>query len=523
MQNPRKKADQSPVATESSPSLFCGDQICEQLAKIEGLGIRELKAAVEDDELLIILSSPNQPTDDGDGLQKEFIEPSWPSLRKSKFNVVLHFGFIGSNGAKPYVLVKWQQDGNSSLERRWVLGQLAARLKTTVQMKKLFLYFAEGCQGPELAMAEDLVMSSFEALYKKCHWHRVRLATPNTALPKLKEIDPHRAIRLAGGLAYRRWINCNPDELTSLAIEADLEKFCRETGGLSFQVLKEADLDEQGLALLRAVGRPSKISPSRLILVEANKGAGLAPLLLIGKGITFDTGGINLKPHEAFVNCMKNDMGGAALMVQMFKSLLEAGYNRPLALAIPACENLVDGLSMKPGSIYRSYSGKSVIVEHTDAEGRLILADAIAYAQKQFSPYLSCTAATLTTAALRQFTNYFTAVHFAPEEWQTSLKTAGKTWGEQFTFWSEFLPFLKANYSKAADLTNMGRLPVAGSLGGGSSVAAHFLKQFSNLPLVHLDIFASCWNWSADYPGAGYGATGAPFNSLFQSIMELDS
>ena len=539
MQHPPKKKANFPAASQSegtnqtavllnqrdtidgTSDSIDGDRLCEQLATINECSISELKTQRDDDELLIILSPPSG-IQESSQLKDAFVEPSWPTMRKAKYNAVLHFGFGGENGARPYIVIEWTGPSNSNLERRWVLGQLATTIKSTFQLKKLYLYFADGCQGPELAMAEDLAMSSFEPLYRKCLWHRVRLAASPPTVTAIKEIDPYRPIRLNGGLAYRQWINCNPDELTSLAIEADLEKFCHGNPSLDFRVLKEADLDTEGLALLRAVGRPSKTSPSRLILVQANKQSGRDPLLLIGKGITFDTGGINLKPHEAFVNCMKNDMGGAALMVQIFKAVLQAGYKQPLVLAIPACENLIDGLSMKPGSIYRSYSGRSVIVEHTDAEGRLILADAIAYAQQKYRPYLSCTAATLTTAALRQFTNYFTAVHFAPTEWQTSLTSAGQAWGEEFTFWSGFLPFLKANCSKAADLTNMGRLPAAGSLGGGSSVAAHFLREFSNSPLVHLDIFASCWNWSGDYPGAGYGATGAPFNSLFQSLMILD-
>ena len=190
-----------------------------------------------------------------------------------------------------------------------------------------------------------------------------------------------------------------------------------------------------------------------------------------------------------------------------------------IVLVIPCCENLVAQKSMKPGSIVKSYKGKEVVIEHTDAEGRLILADALAYGEELYKPRKTMVAATLTTAALRQYTNYFTPVHFADKAFKDSLQAHGDQLGEGFVFWQKFAPFKDANLSPAADLTNMGRLNAAASIGGGSSCAAHFLKEFVDGPLVHFDIFATTWNWSTDYPGANYGATGAAFNSIFETLM----
>jgi leucyl aminopeptidase len=156
-----------------------------------------------------------------------------------------------------------------------------------------------------------------------------------------------------------------------------------------------------------------------------------------------------------------------------------------------------------------------VIIEHTDAEGRLILADTITYCEKHYRPNQSIIAATLTTASMRQFSNYITAVHFADQVFEKGMVDAANAWGERFTFWDDFLPFRDGNTTNAADLTNMGRLPNAANGAAGSNVAAHFLREFATAPLIHFDIFASTWNWSGQYPGAHYGATGAPFNSLF--------
>jgi leucyl aminopeptidase len=215
---------------------------------------------------------------------------------------------------------------------------------------------------------------------------------------------------------------------------------------------------------------------------------------------------------------MKNDMGGAGLMAQLFMGLVRSGYSKPIILAIPSCENAIDAMSMKPGVIIKSRSGKSVIIEHTDAEGRLILADTMSYICDNFAPLHMYTAATLTTASLRQFTNFFTPVHFASSDFKKTLIESSANYGEAFTFWDEFLPFLSGNKSNAADLTNMGRMPSHASMGGGSNVAAHFLKEFAKVPYTHLDIFNTIWNWSGDYPGAHYGCTGSVFNSLWATL-----
>jgi leucyl aminopeptidase len=285
--------------------------------------------------------------------------------------------------------------------------------------------------------------------------------------------------------------------------------------------MEEKELKENQMDLLLAVGQASKLSPSRLHLVTHNsKGDTRKPLLLIGKGVTFDTGGINVKHHDSHVNCMKNDMGGAALMSNLFMALVSSGFDYPLVLAIPSCENLVAEKSMKPGSIIKSRNGKTVIIEHTDAEGRLILADAINYCQEKMDPVQTLVAATLTTAVMRQFSGFYTAVHFADRKFQISLDQSSDQWAERFTHWDYFIPFKSGNYSNAADLTNMGRLPAATTGAAGSNVAAHFLREFATKPMIHFDIFASTWNWSGQYPGAHYGATGAPFNSLFSMLMD---
>ena len=433
-------------------------------------------------------------------------------LRMTKHNLKLHLGFLDGDQKRPYVVNEWSEAGANSLERRWLMNELRRAVYKNLNYRKLVVYFDEGCVESDLVIAEDLVTAADDSLSVDNAWDTVEFVRhPSVSFAN----DPYRDTRVEYLNGYRNWINTNPDDMTSIEIAAQLQRFSAKHN-CDCQVLEKVELEKKGLNLLCAVGQASRRSPSTLVLVTHNWKPG--GLLLVGKGVTFDTGGINVKVFENLVNAMKNDMGGAALMSNLFMALVTSGYAGPLALAVPACENLVAQESMKPGTVLKAYNGKKVFIEHTDAEGRLILADALSYANEQFKPGKTMVAATLTTAVLRQFTNFFTGVHFADPEFEQSLHSAGEMWGECFSVWQRFLPFLEANHTDAADLTNMGRMPSHSQMGGGSNVAAHFLKEFCPSPMLHFDIFATCWNWSSDYPGTGYGATGAPFNSLFHSL-----
>lgn len=465
------------------------------------------------EDLFIVIGSPGSRRS---AWVEQLMNQSATSMKRATHYLEHHVGFLAERGGCPYVVLSWTDAGASALERRWVLHKALRPLTKQFNCKKVVVFFEKGSGADVQAMAEDILTTSMTPRYEKSQLSYLKLLSPDQSFQREKDVAYNH--RLRGQLGYRAWMNENPDTLTSIEIGRRLDAFCRKNK-CGFEAFEVPELTKMGLNLLLAVGQASERSPSRLFIATHRLKQGVRPLMLVGKGITFDTGGINLKPHESFVNCMKNDMGGAGLMSQLFMSLVEAGYDGPLVLVIPACENLIGEGAMKPGSIIRSYAGKDVIIEHTDAEGRLILADALHYAQKHYNPALTLMAATLTTASLRQFTNFFTPVHFAGKRFPEALSASGRSWGEEYVFWSEFLPFLQGNKSQAADLTNMGRMPSHASMGGGSNVAAHFLKEFAVAPLIHFDIFATGWNWSGDYPGAHYGATGAPFNSLFDCLL----
>ena len=472
---------------------------------------QNLLDSLESKDLFIVMNFSNRSDDLVNELQK-YIQPS---MTKDYHYLNTKSGFYNN---VPFAIMEFTENRDNGLEKRFLVSKSLSKLKEVFSKKHLKVYFnCDDLTMLDVSIAEDCISTHYEKFYKKNDLETAYFYSSSASSFDLKRLNT----RFKYNLQFRSWINENPDELTSIEIGKRLEIFSNENSNCEFSSLGLDELKKLGMNLLLAVGQGSELSPSRCHIVTANLGKTTQkPLMLVGKGITFDTGGINVKAFESYVNTMKNDMGGAALMSNIFMSLVESGYDQPILLVIPCCENLVAQKSMKPGSIIKSYKGKEVVIEHTDAEGRLILADALAYAEKMYSPRKTMVAATLTTAALRQFTNYFTPVHFADSNFKNKLSSKAKELGEGFVFWDEFAPFKDANLSPAADLTNMGRLNATASIGGGSNCAAHFLKEFVDGPLVHFDIFASTWNWSNNYPGANYGATGAAFNSLFESLLD---
>jgi len=325
---------------------------------------------------------------------------------------------------------------------------------------------------------------------------------------------------------YRGWVEEDPTTRTSTAIGADIAAWARSRAKdlpVEVTVYGREDVARMGLRLLMAVGGASEVSPPTLVIARYTpEGAeSQAPWMLLGKGVTFDSGGINVKPYESFVSMMKNDMAGAALAWSLFKHLAEGGYPRPLLLVIPTCENPVGEGAMRPGAVVESYSGLEVRIDHTDAEGRLILADGLAWATEHHAPERVFSFATLTTAALIAYGPYATPVHFATPEIEGALTRASDATGEDLHFFPRRIWHFEANRDEEADVKNTARLPGHASRGAGSRNAGHFLLHFTDRPLTHFDIFASTWNWAGDAPASGWGATGAPLRTLIKAFDGL--
>ena len=347
------------------------------------------------DTLLIVLHSG--PNEEHSKWVDELETKAIPVMEKRLEYIKAYCGFANDKSA-PFAIIRWLKDGNGTFERRWLLGHFIKRIRTQFEsIKKLAVVIANDTPSKlDIAMAEDIYSSICNHLFDS-----LKIKSCDILVRDIKQIekkDPYFRDRFSYNLNYRFWINENPDIRTSIKIGEDLKSFAMQHS-CDFQEMTESELQKEGMNLILAVGGASEISPPRCFLLSKNLKEGSQPLMLVGKGITFDTGGINVKPFESFVNCMRNDMGGASLMANLFMALVATGYDKPVALVIPACENLVAQKSMKPGAIYQSHKGLDVAVDHTDAEGRLILADALSYGEQVFEPSSILCAATLTTSA----------------------------------------------------------------------------------------------------------------------------
>ena len=272
--------------------------------------------------------------------------------------------------------------------------------------------------------------------------------------------------------------------------------------------LDEKRMTELGMGAFMAVSRGS-VKPGRMIIVNyRGAGAKEPPIALIGKGITFDTGGISLKTPKAMIE-MKFDMCGAASVLGATRAALEAQLPINLVTILAAAENMPNGNATRPGDIVTTHSGKTVEILNTDAEGRLVLCDALSYAGR-YKPKTVIDVATLTGACITALGHHASAVYANDDELADALVNAGEWTGDRawrMPLWQEYQSGLDSNF---ADMANVG-----GS-GGGSIVAACFLARFAeNYSWAHLDVAGSAFGG-----GARSGATGRPVALLFKYLLD---
>ncbi len=271
--------------------------------------------------------------------------------------------------------------------------------------------------------------------------------------------------------------------------------------GLELTVLDRAAMEREGMHALLAVAQGSLEEP-RFIALEYRGGGNARPLVLIGKGVTFDAGGISIKP-AASMEEMKYDMCGAAAVLAAMQAIAELGLAANVVGLVPSTENLPGGTAVKPGDVIRSLGGKTIEVINTDAEGRLILADALAYARR-FEPAAMIDAATLTGACVIALGHHAIGLMGTDGSLIDEVRAAGQRVGERcwpLPLWDEYRPQLD---SQIADIKNTGGRPA------GTITAGWFLKEFAGeTPWVHLDIAGTAWGDDPP-PYLRKGATGVP-------------
>ena len=244
--------------------------------------------------------------------------------------------------------------------------------------------------------------------------------------------------------------------------------------------------------------------------MEAKNATNSNPIVLVGKGIVYDTGGLSLKPTPNSMDLMKSDMGGSAAVVGAMAAIAKAKLSIHIIGLIPATDNRPSGNAYAPGDVINMYDGTSVEVLNTDAEGRLILADALSYAKK-YKPELVIDLATLTGAAARAIGKQGIVAMGNDKDTMTALKKSGKEVQErlaEFPFWDEYAEDLKSNI---ADMKNLGG-PEAGAITAGK-----FLEYFTDYPYTHLDIAGPAF-MLAPFNYRGKGGTGVGVRLLFNFL-----
>jgi leucyl aminopeptidase len=277
---------------------------------------------------------------------------------------------------------------------------------------------------------------------------------------------------------------------------------------LKVQVLERKDIEQLGMGAFLAVTQGSESPPKFIVMHHQGGATKEAPLVIVGKGITFDTGGISLKPGES-MDEMKYDMCGAAAVLGTMQAVAQMRLKKNVIGVIPTCENMPSGKATRPGDIVVTMSGQTVEILNTDAEGRLILCDALTYVER-FKPKAVIDIATLTGACVIALGSVHSGLFSKSESLVKELLDAGQT--SLDTAWhmptdDAYQEQLKSNF---ADMANIGGRPA------GSVTAACFLSRFTSAyPWAHLDIAGVAWR-----SGAAKGATGRPVPLLAQYLMK---
>jgi len=315
--------------------------------------------------------------------------------------------------------------------------------------------------------------------------------------------------KVAGGAGLARDLANEPSNVATPEYLAQRAREIAEKYGMNLDVLDRAGIEEEGLTGLATVGRSASNEP-RFIVLEHRKEGDTAPIVLVGKAVTFDSGGISIKP-SAGMEDMKFDMSGGAAVLGAMEAVGAMDLPLNVIALVPATENLPGGDAFKPGDVLEMHSGKTVEIVTTDAEGRLILADALSYARR-YEPSAVIDCATLTGACVVALGSHASGLMGNDEDLIAEVDAAGETTGERTWPLPLFKEYTEQIKGDTADIKN------SGGRGGGALTAGAFLKEFADYPWAHLDIAGTAYSKK----GNAYttkGGTGVPTRLLVEFLI----
>ena len=309
----------------------------------------------------------------------------------------------------------------------------------------------------------------------------------------------------AGVNLARDLINDNADTVTSDLIEKVIRQLVKGKKNISIELLNKKEMKAKKLGLHLAVNQGSNKEP-KLIIVQYNGAAKKGDYTaFIGKGITYDTGGINLKP-SGHIETMRMDMSGAAAVIGTLKNTIALNLKKNILFVVAVAENAIGSYAYKPGDVIRGYAGKTVEIGNTDAEGRLVLADAIAYVVKNYKPARLIDIATLTGACVVALGHDYTGLMTNDDKFSRHLVRSSNDTDDRVWRLPIYPELKKSVSSKIADIRNLGYPKGA----AGTVTAAEFLHQFTEgTTWAHLDIAGTAFEEDQGRLYFGHGATGA--------------
>ena len=382
------------------------------------------------------------------------------------------------------------------------------------------LYFAElhvpdrdaAWKARQLVLAAADVTYRFDRMKSKKAEETSLLHVAISAASKRDAAALERGMRegsaIAAGMTLARDLGNLPANVCTPTYLADASVKLGREWKLAVEVLEQKDMEKLRMGSLLSVTRGSHQPPKFVILRYSGASSKDRPVVLVGKGITFDTGGISIKP-SAEMDEMKFDMCGAASVLGALRAAAELGLKLNVVGLVPACENMPGGAATKPGDIVSSMSGQTIEILNTDAEGRLILADALSYAER-FEPQAVVDIATLTRACVVALGHVCSGLYANKDGLADEVQAAGaesldRVW--RLPLWEDYQEQLKSNF---ADFANIGG-PAAGSV-----TAACFLSRFAGkYDWAHLDIAGTAWK-----SGKEKGATGRPVPLLTMFLIK---
>jgi len=412
-------------------------------------------------------------------------------------------------------VVKQDEDKSKELEGIRKAGNTIQGLLNKGRIANIHLLDIRDNKESILAMAEGMALGNYQFIqYRKNDSEEVH-SLKSIYLPlKAKEIKELN-ILIEAVYHCRDMVNEPLAHLNALGLANKIVKMGQEAGA-KVEVMNKKKIESLKMGGLLAVNKGSVDPPTFTIMEwKPENAVNKAPYVFVGKGVVFDTGGMNIKTGN-FMETMKCDMAGAATMASAVYAIAMAKLPVHVIALIPATDNRPDGNAYVPGDIIKMYNGMTVEVLNTDAEGRMILADALSYAIK-YKPKLVFDAATLTGAASRAIGKYgIVAMEARAGEDMKALKESGERVYEriaEFPFWEEYGEMIK---SKVADIKNIG------GIDAGMITAGKFLEKFTDYPFIHLDIAGPAHIEKDDSYRTG-GGTGIGVRLLFDFVKHISN